>query len=190
MGQPCLPLPELLVVAAFSRHDDALQWARERLEKEFGPIALQSPAYAFDQTAYYEALMGPGLRKLFYVFRDLVSPERLPALKLRTNELEAELAARGAYSEARPLNLDPGLLSLGKFILATTKDQAHRIYLRDGVHAEVTLRFEQGRFVPWPHTYADYRLPEVLAFLNQARDLYRECLRRRPADSRARTPDS
>lgn len=177
MGQPHLPLPELLVVAAFSRHHDALQWARSRLEKEFGPIALQSPSYAFNQTEYYDATMGPDLHKLFFAFQELVKPEALPALKLQTNELENELTASGRYAEPRPLNLDPGLLSLGKLVLATTKDQAHRLYLRDGIFAEVTLHFEHGRFVPWPHTYRDYRKQEVLAFLGQAREYYRERLR-------------
>jgi hypothetical protein len=75
------------------------------------------------------------------------------------------------------LNLDPGLLNLGKFMLATTKDQAHRIYLRDGIFAEVTLRFEHGAFVAWPWTYADYREPALHQFLHEARDFYKRRLR-------------
>ena len=71
------------------------------------------------------------------------------------------------------------MLSLGKFLLATTKDQAHRVYLRDGIFAEVTLRFEAGAFEPWPWTYADYREPFVRDFLRQARDYYRGRLRER-----------
>lgn len=59
-------------------------------------------------------------------------------------------------------------------MLATTKDQAHRIYVGDGIYAEVTLRFQAGVFEPWPWTYADYREPHVRAFLKQARDFYRQ----------------
>jgi hypothetical protein len=177
MADPRPHVPVLLVVATFSRHAAALAWARENLDKAFGPLALASPAYDFTQTRYYEATMGPGLRKQFLVFRDLVAADRLPAIKLCTNALEQQLARTGAYPEARPLNLDPGVLELGKFLLATTKDQAHRIYLRDGIFGEVTLRFQDGTFVPWEWTYADYRLPEVLTFLGQARDYYRARLR-------------
>jgi hypothetical protein len=177
MADPRPHPPVLLVVAAFSRHDEALAWGRRRLEQAYGPVALASPPYPFHQTTYYEASMGPGLRKGFLVFRDLVAGDALPAVKRHTNALEAELAGAGAYPERRPLNLDPGLLSLGKFLLATTKDQAHRVYLRDGIFAEVTLRFEAGAFEPWPWTYADYRQPEVRAFLKKARDYYRERLR-------------
>jgi hypothetical protein len=177
MANPRPHLPVLLVVATFSRHATALAWAHKHLEQAFGPVALASPAYDFTQTRYYEATMGTGLRKQLLVFRDLVAADRLPALKLRTNAFEEEVAHSRVYPEPRPLNLDPGVLELGKLLLATTKDQAHRIYLRDGIFAEVTLRFQEGAFVPWEWTYADYRLPEVLAFLGEARDYYRVRLR-------------
>jgi hypothetical protein len=121
--------------------------------------------------------MGPDLRKQFLAFRQLVVPDSLPPIKLRTNQLEQELAGSRTYAEPRPLNLDPGHLTLGKFLLATTKDQAHRIYLRDGIFAEVTLRYEAGAYVPWPWTYADYRQEQIRAFLQQARDYYRQRLR-------------
>ena len=175
----------LLIVAAFSRHAEALDRARQRLERELGPVGLAGAPFRFDQTAYYEPTMGADLAKQLLAFRDLIAPERLPEIKLRTNALERELASSGAWPEARPLNLDPGLLTLGKFLLATTKDQAHRVYLRDGIYAEVTLRYHAGAFEPWPWTYADYREPAVRDFLRQARDFYRERLRERTAEPEA-----
>src|SRR5262245_15418169 len=135
MAEPRPPEPVLLVVATFSRHEAALAWARRRLEQEWGPVGLASAAFDFTQTTYYEATMGPALRKQFLAFRDLVAADCLPVVKRRTNALERELAGAGACPDPRPLNLDPGLLTLGKFLLATTKDQAHRVYLRDGIYA-------------------------------------------------------
>lgn len=167
------PAPVLLVIAAFSRHLSALEWAQSRLGELFGPIDFVSLLFEFTQTRYYEPAMGPGLRKHFLVFHNLVGLDELARIKLRTNEVEADLARSQRYSEPRPLNLDPGLLSLGKFQLATTKDQAHRIYLRDGIFAELTLRFHAGEFVTWPWTYADYQLGFVRDFLREARDHYR-----------------
>ena len=172
MPGPKIRKPEVLVIAAFSQYADAHGWAKERLATAYGPIRVTSPPYAFVQTKYYEESMGSGLQKLFHVFRDPIMPEQLPDVKQFTNRLEAELAATGRFAVPRPLNLDPGLLNLGKFMLATTKDQAHRIYLRDGIFAEVTLYFQAGQFHPWPWTYADYRQPEVLAFLREARNFY------------------
>jgi hypothetical protein len=177
MGQPRVPDPVLLVVAAFSRHSAALDWARQRLEQSFGSIALTSPLFEFNQTRYYERTMGAGLRKCFLAFEQLVEVDTLAATKRFTNCLERELASNGSYPEARPLNLDPGLLSLGKFQLATTKDQSHRVHIGDGMYAESTLRFESGVFQPWPWTYADYRESAVRDFLGRAREWYRLRLR-------------
>lgn len=179
MAKARRPDPLLLIVAVFSRHTAAFDWVRPRLEQTFGTVALTSLRFPFVQTSYYEASMGPGLMKELWAFQDLIAGECLAAVKIRTNALEAELAASGQFPDVRPLNLDPGLLSLGKFMLATTKDQAHRLYLRQGIFAEVTLRFQEGAFEPWPWTYADYRLEAVRSFLKDARTFYRNRLNQR-----------
>lgn len=177
MAEPRSQKPVLLVVAAFSRHADALAWGRERLIEQYGPLGLISEPFAFHHTDYYQASMGADLRKQFLAFENLVAPDCLPDVKLHTNRLEQTLAAGGAFAEERPLNLDPGILVLGKFLLATTKDQSQRIYLRDGIFAEVTLRFVAGAYEPWPWTYADYRESHVRAWLGDAREYYKQRLR-------------
>src|SRR5437870_4453055 len=114
------PVPSMLVVACFSVHDDALAWAEEQLRHRFGPILLTSPDFDFNQTTYYEATMGPGLRRLFLAFAQLVESDHLAEIKLWTIGLERQLAESGRFPELRPLNLDPGFIQLGKFILAST----------------------------------------------------------------------
>jgi hypothetical protein len=174
-------VPALLVVAVFSRHAEALAWARQRLEEHFGLIGLAGVPFDFHHTTYYNSTMGESLHKQLLAFHRLVDPACLPDFKLWTNALEAELATSALYLEARPLNLDPGVLVLGKFLLATTKDQQHRVYLRDGIFAEVTLRFQAGAWEPWPWTYADYREPFVRDWLLEARQFYRKRLGERGA---------
>jgi hypothetical protein len=114
--------------------------------------------------------MGTGLKKRLLVFAQLRPSDILPWAKNFTIGLENELMVGGRFPEERPLNLDPGLLQLGKFLLATTKDQSHRIYLGDGIYAEVTLRFEGKHFECWEWTYADYREPPLREFLDGARE--------------------
>ena len=58
-----LPDPALLIIAAFSRHLEAIDWAREQLQPIFGTITRTSPLYNFDQTRYYEPDMGADLKK-------------------------------------------------------------------------------------------------------------------------------
>ena len=182
------PDPSLLAIACFSRHPEALAWAKETLAKYFGPISLISQDFEFQHTKYYEQEMGSGLRKRLLAFQNLVPSDCLAEVKNRTISLEKELIGQHLYPENRPLNLDPGLLQLGKFLLATTKDQAHRIYLRDGIYAEVTLRYHDGAFEPWPWTYADYREPGYHEFLLEARTFFKgqlEKYRQGPATSEA-----
>ena len=176
MAQASRYPPALHVVAAFSRHQQVLDTVRERLAGHFGPIADMTLRYPFDQTRYYEPTMGNNLIKELIVFRNLVLADTLADIKTVTNNIEQEFVSQ-AFAEPRPLNLDPGLLTLGKFMLATTKDQAHRIYLRDGIFAEVTLRFEAGNFEPCPWTYADYRQEVVRSFLTEVRSYYRQRLK-------------
>ena len=165
------PPYSLLVVACFSRHPEALQWAADQLTAKYGPIALTSPDFSFHHTKYYDSTMGPNQIKRLLVFEPIVAADCLADVKNWTIGLEKELAESGRFSDKRPLNLDPGLVQLGKFLLATTKDQGPRVFLRDGIFAEVTLRFSGGTFDVWPWTYADYREPAVREFLNQARAL-------------------
>ncbi len=164
----------LLVVACFSRHREALDWAAGQLTPKYGQIAMVSPDFSFHHTKYYEATMGTGLIKRFLVFEPIVAADCLPEVKRTSIALENEISQSAQYSEIRPLNVDPGLIQLGKFLLASTKDQAHRIYLRDDIFAEVTLRFEAGAFEVWPWTYADYRELAVREFLGRARQLLYE----------------
>jgi hypothetical protein len=91
MAQPRSLDAVLLVVAAFSRHEEALGWARQQLEHLYGPIARASPPFDFHHTSYYEATMGPGLRKQLLCFVSLVAPDCLAAVKTRTNDVAMDL---------------------------------------------------------------------------------------------------
>jgi hypothetical protein len=174
MGKILPPRPVLLIVAAFSRHDEAFDWMRRRAEKRFGPIALESDRFAFDDTNYYDATMGAGLLKQFLAFERLIDPGELPAIKRLTNDWEDEYAAASGHAEPRPLNLDPGYITLAKLVLASTKDHAHRIYLADGIFAEVTLSYKHRAWQPHDWTFPDYRRAEYHAFFTRCREWFKE----------------
>ncbi len=183
MSRPPTTADALLVVAVFTRHADLLSLTRRHLEGRFGPIGLGADPYPFHHTRYYERTMGSGLVKQLLAFRHLVPLDSLAAQKTLAIELERQIQGEFSGGEPRAVNIDPGLLNLGKFMLATTKDQAHRLYLGQGIFAEVTLRFADGQWEPWPWTYADYREPFVRDFLKQCRDYYKERLREQAARS-------
>jgi hypothetical protein len=171
MGTITPPKPVLLLVAVSSRYDAALEWARERIAAEFGPLGAVSPAFAFTETDYYVATMGADLKKQFVVTATPMDPGRLAAIKRLTNTWEVEYAAAAGHPEPRPLNLDPGYLTMAKLVLASTKDHAHRIYLADGIYAEVTLSYRARQWHPHPWTYPDYQRSDFQAFFSECRPL-------------------
>ncbi len=173
MGEPSEHRRVLCVVAALSRYPAALQWARQRLESQWGPIALESDRFQFRETDYYAATMGTELTKVLWAFQTLMDPTLLPERKLLTNQWEQEYARCRTGPEPRPLNLDPGYLTEAKLILASTKDRDHRIYLARGIFAENTLYFHAGGWHKRPWTYPDYQRADYHQFLLRCREYYR-----------------
>ena len=174
MAKPQSPPPSLFFAAVFSRHDAALEWAEGRLAALWGRIQLRSPRFDHSETRYYEAEMGAGLKKQFLVFDGLFDPQQLPKRKLESNQLEEELAGSGKFDELRPVNIDPGYLTLTKLVLASAKDRAHRLYMADGIYAEECLYFLDGSWQSRPWTYPDYRRPDFQAFFVEVRELLKQ----------------
>lgn len=166
--------PVLLITAAFSRHVAALEWAKARCERDWGPAALESPRFEHADTQYYEKTMGPDILKCFFAFERLIDPARLGSCKRQSCSWEDECRVEQGWSEPRPLNLDPGYLTEAKLVLASTKDRDHRLYLGDGVFAEQTLYFQHGAWRPREWTYPDYRRADYHQFFLQCRDYLRK----------------
>ena len=169
MGDITKPNAVLLLVAASSRYSAALDWAGERIGERCGQVGLVSEAFDFTETAYYAATMGDELRN-----NSSLAPNRSTRANSRTkretNDWEAEYAALGSHPEPRPLNLDPGYITPAKLVLASTKDHAHRLYLRDGIYAEVTLAYRSRQWQPLDWTYPDYRRGDFQAFFTACRE--------------------
>ena len=129
-----------------------------RAVEAWGPIALESPRFDFVETSYYDATMGPGLKKVFFAFQRPFDPgANWSKSSWRPTAGRRNMPPRPEHAEPRPLNLDPGYLTLGKLVLASTKDFAHRIYLSRGIYAEVTLQYRHRRWQHHEYTFPDYR---------------------------------
>jgi len=173
MGRAREAQPVKLVVGMLSGDERLFDIAEGRLAARFGPTDDRSSVLRFESTDYYEDEMGPDLLRKFLAFGALIGPDRLADIKLYTNEVEMEMAVAGR----RRINLDPGYISAGKMVLATTKDWQHRLYLGKGIYGEVTLRFRRRTFESWEWTFPDYRTEEYIRILNRFRRRYMEQLR-------------
>jgi hypothetical protein len=143
------------------------------LLERFGALDYRSRIIEFDYTDYYQREMGNDLKRFFLSFVDLVDPADLASIKIATNEIERRFSDSGD----RRVNLDPGLLDLSRLILATTKDNAHRIPLRDGIYGEITLLYRKKDFVYLEWTYPDYRSEEYREILREIREIYKADLK-------------
>jgi hypothetical protein len=144
-----------------------------KLTPNFGQIILKSPVKSFDFTNYYEEEMGKDLKRCWLVTERAISLERLAEIKLYAIQTEKIFANERSQ---RRINIDPGFLTLSNFVLATTKDYGHRIYLKDGIFAEVTLIYRNKSYQYLEWTYPDYR--NAVDFFNEVRRHYQDLLKR------------
>jgi hypothetical protein len=163
--------PVTPVVALLYGRESHYDVLRGKLSELFGPIELESPIYPFTFTNYYENAMGGHLWRRFLLFEWESNPETLADWKRSTNDLEEQLAHELQGEVQRPVNIDPGYITSGKLVLASTKDFAHRIYLRDGIFAEVTLHFQDGEWRSHAFTFPDFKSALYHEFLKQAREV-------------------
>ncbi len=165
---------EKLIVGMLSQHLQLPESICLLLQDRYGELERKDGPLPFNYTHYYDAEMGGDLQKHFLTFRRLVDPSTLPDIKLFTNRIEQQYAAPDGR---RTVNLDPGLLSTGRFILATTKDRGHRIPLSSGIFGEVTLIYSCRQFQPLPWTYDDFAGDSYRELLKEIRRSYLDQLK-------------
>ncbi len=173
MGEIKSPEPVTPIASVFTSDGMLFKPVLQALCEKFGQHIFKSSLLPFNHTDYYITEMGPDLKRCIFAFEKLVDPGQLPALKNWTNSLEKDWVISGK----RQVNIDVGYISLGKLVLATTKDHSHRIYLGRGIYGEVTLRFVGGEFKPWPWTYPDYASNQYRKIFQKIRQLHRQKLR-------------
>jgi len=165
MGIPSIPLPVKLVVAITYDQSSDLNRIASTLNARFGVQEYSYGPIPFSWSDYYAEEMGSNLYKTYFNYSSLIDRQELVDIKLFTNELEQTCLQDGR----RKVNIDPGYLARDKFVLATTKDFYHRLYLGKGIYGEETLHYRKGKYRYFSWTYPDYRQPEIYLFLERAR---------------------
>jgi hypothetical protein len=162
-----------LISSLFSVEEELIEKVIGRMEACFGPVDWVSEKLTFDRTKYYAREMGWPLYRRFVSFSKLIPPDSLVDIKFTTNEIENEHLAE----KQRRINIDPGYIALERLVLATGKNYIHRIYLRKGLYADLTLIFHAGTFRPLAWTYPDYADEKLIGYFNMLRNRYLQLLR-------------
>lgn len=138
------------------------EWVVESIKGLWGEPERISVPFPFDQTDYYDDI-GKKLFRRFVSFRDLRPADQLVEWKKSSCRLE------GKSGEHRKVNIDPGYINGARLVLASTKDHAHRVYIRDGIFAEVTMRYRFKRWLSFDYTFPDFSSGIYDEFLSEVR---------------------
>lgn len=169
--RPAQAAPVKLVVSVFTAESALYPAVIGELARRYGQEDFISETLEFGRTDYYREEMGFPLSRKLVSFETLIRPDELSGVKLYTNGVEdGFLSPEGK----RRVNIDPGVLTLERFVLASCKNFTHRIYIGSGVYADLTLIYsaKTGSFRALEWTYPDYGAPGMTGILRELRRRY------------------
>jgi hypothetical protein len=125
---------------------------------------------------YYQKEMGPSehLERFFVVSLQSAPRDQLLQSKLIALEWENTLASNGN----RTVNIDTGIITLENFLLATTKNYSHRVFIGEDIFADLTYQFVHGSYQPLPWCYPDYQDSTKIEFITWCRSYLSNLLTR------------
>lgn len=157
------PLVKKIVALLVPRKNaEIFDVASKLLYEVWGEPERISHFIPFTWTNYYEDI-SPELDRCFFSYPGLYNMSELPDWKILTCRLEK------ATGTTRRINLDPGTIDGARLLLASTKGHAHRIYLRDGIFAEVTLCRRKGKWESFFYTFPDFKSGAYFEWLETVR---------------------
>ncbi|MFN2267111.1 MAG: DUF4416 family protein [Desulfonatronovibrio sp.] len=173
MSTPQIPSPGKLILSILSSKWDIF-WPGllQELEQEFGKTDYISDEFLFTQTRYYDQELDTPIFRRILSFTNLIPLDGLADTKLFINSLEQ----RFVQNEKRTFNLDPGIITLERLVLATGKNFTHRIYIGKGIWADLTLIFTKKDWKTLEWTFPDYASEDIKKHLRTIRNNYQQQL--------------
>ncbi|NLD99095.1 MAG: DUF4416 family protein, partial [Fibrobacter sp.] len=146
-------LPVKYFIAVLFSDSKLLCDARQRICSLWGEIDIEGEDHLFDVTDYYKEEMGEPIYRRIVSLNTLYDPMLIVQMKLICNNLEKELSVNGK----RSINLDAGYLDHNKILLASAKEAGQKIYLGDGIYADLAGRYKAGKYQPFEWSFPDFK---------------------------------
>lgn len=166
------PAPGRLICSVAYAQIDALADCLRRLENQFSAVMFETLDIPFTGEARHREEMGHQLTRRFFSFEKQVGLDRLPDLKRLCRKIEAGFADEVDDYLFRAVNVDPGIMTPENVVMASSQGMNYRLYLTNGVYAQVELIWSRGQFVQLPWTNPDFTHPEALDLFNRVRETF------------------
>ncbi len=148
---------------------DALADALSALEKRFGLVQFETLELPDNKDEFYREEMGENLQRRFFSFERTIGRDAMTNVKSVCHKIESQFADRVDDYCFRTVNIDPGILTPSNIVMASHREYNHRVYLEDGVYAELALVWSKGRYVRLPWTNPDFCHGEAIEFFQRVR---------------------
>ncbi len=167
MAPVIIPPPAKLFIGVLFHNSEYLGQALQQFVEAYGEIDITSEDIPFTHTEYYKEIGGTIYKKLVS-FKNLIDRDTLADIKIYTNTVEFSFTS----NNRRPVNIDPGYLTLSNVFLASCKEYFHRSYIGKGIFVENEYYYTKGKYTFWEWTYPDYKKKEYLEFFHTVRKKY------------------
>lgn len=148
--------------------EDTLFEVKSATEKRFSEILYESnslPKYTPD--SFEKEIAFPSRFTKVLSYKQRIHREELVQKKKEAVEIQIQLQKKDPS-----LLILPGYVTSHNIILAKSKDDFHRIYLYQGVYAEIVYQFIEGKLMPTKESLPFFRERDVLYFFSTLRESY------------------
>jgi len=166
------PPPGRLVVSIIYSSLDALADSLRVIERKFSRVDCETIEIPCSSQDRYREEMGDNLQRRIFSFEQPVPCDSLPEIKASCHKIEPMFSDCVRDFHFRTVNIDPGILTPDKLVMASHREYNHRLYLGRGVFAQIELVYSHGKFMRLPWTNPDFCHNEAIDLFNRVRESF------------------
>lgn len=168
------PDPSLLYCVISYEKLESFVRSKELSEKAFGKVLMESktlPRWEIHISEKGHTVVGSNSKILSFFKR--IPRDTLPAWKKKCSQIREKI-----YSRDPTLRILPGYLSAHNIVFASYRDDFHKIYLNEGVYAEVIYKYENSKLRCLETAPGFFLHRDVQFFFAAQREAYLKSLRK------------
>ena len=150
-------------------NNDVYYQIKLELEKHFSKILFESnpmPKWRADFN------LETGKNTNVLSFKQKINREEMPLIKKTTMEIKKKFLDKDAL-----LQIIPGYLNPHNVIVASSSDDFHKIYLFNGVHAEIVYKYEGQKLLPMEAASDFFSNNDVIYYFKNLREAHEQTIR-------------